>query len=265
MNVPSEASRDVIRVLLADSNQTQSEVMGSALRRHPAFRVACCRAEMSECLRALEVDPAQVVLLGGRGNAHRDIVAMARGLHAAYPKSGLILLLDSYDRDLVVDAMRCGVRGLFSLAEQSFKSLCRCISCVHQGQIWVSTEQLTYLIDALSLNPSMHVIDARGVGLLTPREEEVVALVAEGISNREIAQKLKIKENTVKKALLRIYDRLGVSNRVELVLYALTHRESAKRVVPITTSPSAARSRMVPTNGHGIEAPPPGLLVEEIV
>lgn len=264
MNVPSEASRDVIRVLLADSNQTQSEVMGSALRRHPAFRVACCRAEMSECLRALEADPAQVVLLGSRGNAHREIVAMVRGLHTAYPKSGLILLLDSYDRGLVVDVMRCGARGLFSLAEQSFKSLCRCIACVHQGQIWASTEQLSYLIDALSVNPSMHVTDARGVGLLTPREEEVVALVAEGISNREIAQKLKIKENTVKKALLRIYDRLGVSNRVELVLYALTHRENSKRVVPITTSLSAARCHLAPTNGHAIEGTPAELVEESV-
>ena len=265
MNVPSEASRDVIRVLLADSHQTQSEVMGSALRRHPAFRVTCCRAEMSECLRALEADPAQMVLLGGSGNAHRDIVAMVRGLHAAYPKSGLILLLDSYDRELVVDAMRCGARGLFSLAEQSFKALCRCISCVHQGQIWASTEQLMYVIDALSVNPSMHVIDARGVGLLTPREEEVVALVAEGISNREIAQKLKIKENTVKKALLRIYDRLGVSNRVELVLYALTHRENAKRVVPTMTPGYPTSSRLAPSNGHGIETPAGVALVEEIV
>ncbi len=264
MNVPSEASRDLIRVLLADSNQTQSEVMGSALRRHPAFRVACCRAELSECLAALEADPAQIILLGGRGNAQRDLVAMVRGLHAAYPKAGVILLLDNYDRDLVVDAMRCGARGLFSLAQQSFKALCRCISCVHQGQIWASTEQLTYLIDALSANPSMHVIDARGVGLLTPREEEVVALVAEGISNREIAQKLKIKENTVKKALLRIYDRLGVSNRVELVLYALTHRESTKRPPQRTTSVPAAQCHLVRSNGHAIEVPSAELVEENI-
>jgi DNA-binding CsgD family transcriptional regulator len=62
--------------------------------------------------------------------------------------------------------------------------------------------------------------------LLTQREQEVVGLVAEGISNREIARQLAITENTVKKSLLRIYDKLGVSNRVELVLYALSHHDS---------------------------------------
>lgn len=242
MKIPSDASRELIRVLLADSNQTQSEVMSSALRRHPGFWVTCCRAEMSECLRALESDPAQIVLLGNGANDHRELLGMVRGLHTAYPGIGIILLLDGYDRDLVVDAMRCGARGLFSLARQSFKSLCRCISCVHQGQIWANTEQLKYVIDALSVNPSMHVVDAKGNGLLTPREEEVVALVAEGIGNREIADKLEIKENTVKKALLRIYDKLGVSNRVELVLYALTHRENTKQCGAGRSSPARGES-----------------------
>jgi DNA-binding CsgD family transcriptional regulator len=81
-----------------------------------------------------------------------------------------------------------------------------------------------YVIEALSSAPQARVINAKGEGLLTPREEQVVGLVAEGIGNREVAQQLGIKENTVKKSLLRIYDKLGVSNRVELVLYALTHR-----------------------------------------
>jgi DNA-binding CsgD family transcriptional regulator len=81
-----------------------------------------------------------------------------------------------------------------------------------------------YVIEALGSAPQARVINAKGEGLLTPREEQVVGLVAEGIGNREVAQQLGIKENTVKKSLLRIYDKLGVSNRVELVLYALTHR-----------------------------------------
>jgi len=93
-----------------------------------------------------------------------------------------------------------------------------------RGQYWANTEQMGYIIDALTSSPSTRIINAKGDGLLSPREEQVVNLVAEGIGNREVAQQLGIKENTVKKALLRIYDKLGVSNRVELVLYALTHR-----------------------------------------
>jgi len=68
-------------------------------------------------------------------------------------------------------------------------------------------------------------VNARGGKLLTPREEQVVALVAEGLQNRDIAQELNLSEHTVKKYLLRIFDKVGISTRVELVLYAVNHGE----------------------------------------
>jgi DNA-binding NarL/FixJ family response regulator len=73
------------------------------------------------------------------------------------------------------------------------------------------------------MGPPARLINSRGQVLLTPREEQTVSLVTEGLNNREIARELNLKENTVKKSLLRIYDKLGISNRVELVLYALSH------------------------------------------
>lgn len=64
-----------------------------------------------------------------------------------------------------------------------------------------------------------------GLKLLTPREEQVVALVAGGLSNREAAQELSLSENTIKKYLFHIFDKLGISSRVELVLFAVSHGE----------------------------------------
>ena len=168
------------------------------------------------------------MLLGDGPANHDHLIETVRSLHANHPRLGLILLLDTYDRNLVVNAMRAGVRGLFCRACQPFRALCRCISVIHQGQFWASTEQMGYVIDALSSAPATRVINAKGEGLLSPREEQVVNLVAEGIGNREVAQQLGVKENTVKKSLLRIYDKLGVSNRVELVLYTLAHRGAGK-------------------------------------
>ena len=81
-----------------------------------------------------------------------------------------------------------------------------------------------YIVEAVGSTPRARVVDSKGAGLLTAREEQVVNLVADGAGNRAFAQQLGIKENTVKKSLMRIYDKVGVSNRVELVLYALTHR-----------------------------------------
>jgi DNA-binding NarL/FixJ family response regulator len=224
MKFPSAASRELIRVLLADSNQTQSQLLTSALRRQPSMEVVCCRGELSYCLEALRSTLADIVLLGDGPSHHDCLTATLRGLRDNYPEIGLILLLDSYDRNLVVNAVRAGARGLFCRASQPFRLLRRCIAVVHQGQLWANTEQMGYIIDALKSNPTLQVVNARGEGLLTAREAQVVNLVAEGLGNRGIAELLHIKENTVKKSLLRIYDKLGVSNRVELVLYALTHR-----------------------------------------
>ena len=95
-----------------------------------------------------------------------------------------------------------------------------------RGQIWASAEQIDYLVDLVSQVPSLRVVNVQGTTLLTPREEQVVALVAEGLSNRDIAGELALSEHTVKKYLFRIFDKLGISSRVELVLYALSHGNS---------------------------------------
>jgi DNA-binding NarL/FixJ family response regulator len=224
MSTPSGLSPDAISVLVADSNQTQSQLLCGALRRQGTFKVAGCLAELSECLSVLESNPADVLVLADGLTEERDrLYELLRGVQAAYPDVAIVLLLDNYDRELVVNTLRAGARGLFCLASMPFKSLCRCITSVHQGQYWTNTEQMRYVIDALSMGPSARLINSRGQVLLTPREEQTVSLVTEGLNNREIARELNLKENTVKKSLLRIYDKLGVSNRVELVLYALSH------------------------------------------
>jgi len=235
----SGLSPEVISVLVADSNQTQSQLLCGALRRQGTFKVAGCRAELSECLLTLESDPADVLLLAdGLTDDRERLYELLRGVHSSYPNLAIVLLLDNYDRELVVNSLRAGARGLFCLAQMPFKFLCRCITSVYQGQYWTNTEQMRYVIDALSIGPSVRLINSRGQAVLTPREEQTVSLVTEGLNNREIARELNLKENTVKKSLLRIYDKLGVSNRVELVLYALSHwqertSESEREQVPV--------------------------------
>jgi len=259
MKLSSGASHDRVRVLVADSNQTQSQLLSAALRRQPGMIVASCRGQLSDCLQALRSDPFDIVLLGDGPVDQDHVIGTLRSLYASHPRIGLILLLDSYDRNLVVNAMRAGVRGLFCRACQPFRALCRCISVVHRGQFWANTEQMGYLVDALSSAPLARVINAKGEGLLTPREEQVVNLVAEGTCNREIAQQLGIKENTVKKALLRIYDKLGVSNRVEVVLFALAHR-GTECSAPDATRQPPARSRFA---ADGVESATTSVLSEQ--
>jgi DNA-binding NarL/FixJ family response regulator len=118
--------------------------------------------------------------------------------------------------------------------------LCKCLLRVADGQIWANTEQLNYSMELISEVPSFGVLNSNGNNLLTPREEQVDALVAEGMGNRNIARKLNLSEHTIKKYLFRIFEKLGISSGVELVLYAVNNRDprqaewlaGAGRVVP---------------------------------
>jgi DNA-binding NarL/FixJ family response regulator len=238
MSSSSGLSPAVISVLVVDSNQTQSQLLCGALRRQGNFKVGACEANLSDCLSRMEEDVVDVVLLADGIASNRErLYELLRGVHSSYANVAIVLLLDTYDRELVVNSLRSGARGLFCLASMPFKSLCRCITSVHQGQYWTNTEQMRYVIDALSVSPSVHLMNSRGQVVLTPREEQTVNLVTEGLNNREIAQQLNLKENTVKKSLLRIYDKLGVSNRVELVLYALSHWQARSREPENQTQP----------------------------
>ena len=226
MNLLSVATPDSVAVLVADSSQMQSQLLTSALRRHPEFNVVSCAMEADAILNTLHSFPAQVALMTTDHNGGGTDMGTLRRVHLAHPEIKKVLLVESYDRDLVVNAFRSGARGLFCYTHAPFRTLCKCITRVRAGQIWANTQQLQYLIDVVAQVPSLRVIGVHGDHLLTARQEQVVALVAEGLSNREIARELKLSEHTVKKYLFRIFDKLGISTRVELVLYAVTHGDT---------------------------------------
>ena len=134
--------------------------------------------------------------------------------------------METESREVTVQAFRSAARGLFSLADSSFQLFCECIERVHRGEIFATTEQLNYLLESVCQVPSLRVVGASGEKLLTSREEQVVALVTDGLSNRDVATELGLSEHTVKKYLFRIFEKLGISSRVELVLYAMHHGAS---------------------------------------
>jgi len=211
-----------VRVLVSDSNH-HSQLLVSALRRRPEFSVFSCSLDFEAIAGAIESSDVHVAVINGDVKDELQEMTLLRRLHLTYPEVSKVLLLDSYDRDTVVNAFRSGVRGLFSFSEHPFRLLCKCILCVSRGQIWANTEQMQYLVDVITQVPSLRVVNARGRKLLTPREEQVVALVADGLSNRHVAEELDLSEHTIKKYLFRIFDKLGISSRVELVLYAVNH------------------------------------------
>lgn len=135
-----------------------------------------------------------------------------------------VMLLDRAERDLVVEAFGSGALGVYDRSEP-YDLLCKCVHCVHLGQVWANSQQLRYVLNALISRTPSRVVDAKGAALVSSREHEIVSLVAQGLKNREIAHTLQISEHTVKNHLFHIFDKLGISNRTELILYLAGQKE----------------------------------------
>ncbi len=202
----------------------QAQLLTSALRRRSEFRISTCPVDIASILHAVNFHSREGVCALAESLRQHHQPDGRDAARSSFPsRLAKVLLVESYDRELVVSAFRSGARGIFCISDTHFRLLCRCIQRVAGGQIWANTEQMTFLLDLISEVPSLRVLNSRGHQLLTPREEQVVALVAEGLSNRDTARELNLSEHTIKKYLFRIFDKLGISSRVELVLYAVNH------------------------------------------
>jgi DNA-binding NarL/FixJ family response regulator len=223
MNLPA-ATSDAIGVLIADSIRMQAQLLTSALRRRPEFHITACSMTAASILQAVTTKRPRIALLSRSATLEpAETISVLRRFHLSHPDIPKILLVESADRDLVINAFRSGARGIFSVTDANLRLLCKCILRVGAGQIWASNQQLNYLLELVSTVPSLRVLNSSGDPLPTPREEQVVALVAEGLGNRQIARELNLSEHTIKKYLFRIFEKLGISTRVELVLYAFNN------------------------------------------
>ena len=211
-----------ISVIIADASRMHCQLMATALRRSRyRFDVVCSVTESQEALRALKEKQPDITVISS--NLHDGPVEgfnVLRELHACHSMSKTIMLIDSSERDIVIEAFRCGACGVIS-RDELFETLCECIRAVHQGQIWVRAEELHFLVDAIAESTAPRILNAKGAPLLSKQERGVVRLVAEGLTNREIARQLSLSENTVRNYVFRIFDKVGTSNRVELALYAV--------------------------------------------
>jgi len=252
----------VIRVLAADANRMNSQLLAAALERDKRFHVLEPVSDARGIIATVAKEkPTVVVISAELDDDKRKGFEIARELHASHSETRVVMLLDSSERSQVVEAFRTGARGVFSRSE-SLNSLARCIQCVSEGQIWANSKELRYILEALGEALPLRVVDTRGAALLSRREVEVVRCVAEGLSNREIAQRLGLTEHTVKNYLFRIFDKLGVSKRVEVVLYAYSLGSAAEITGPSNGSNGKKLSAVatdVATDKDKVEATPRAL------
>ncbi|HJT71394.1 MAG TPA: response regulator transcription factor [Terriglobales bacterium] len=221
-----EPPGSTVSLLIADETRMGCELLNHALSQSRfGFRVVASAITTSEILDSLASRPVDVALINHCLHEGSLIgFDLLKTLHQSYPQTRVVMLLKTAGCDFVVDAFRAGARGIF-YRTQSFEALCKCIDSVHRGQVWANSGQLNCLLEALIKTSPSRVVDYSGRPLLTKREDELASAVAEGLSNKDIADKLRLSEHTVSNYLFRIYEKLGLSSRVELALYILRNHQ----------------------------------------
>ena len=223
-------SRGLIRLLIAGASSMDCQLLQTALqlasRQFNVVSSALSRDHLFQCFSRGNLDVALISAdLEDSKSAGLEVLPE---LHASYPQVRIIVLLDIGQEETIVRAFRGGAKGVFCRTDGELDMLGKCIRSVHEGQIWATSEQLHYVLSDLIISP-IRARSVTGKNLLTKRETEVAALVAGGLPNREVAQRLGIGEHTVSNYLFRMYNKLGISSRVELVLY-VTKQTDGQRI-----------------------------------
>jgi two-component system nitrate/nitrite response regulator NarL len=212
-----------IRVLIADGTRIHTELLAGALRCSPALEVFSPASDSTDIVETAVNQRVDIAVIASRlAEEPLGGVQALRKIRLLRPKVRGVILLDSSKPETILDAFRAGAKGVFS-REASLETLSECVLRVHAGEVWANSEQIAIALDALTGSPTLRAIDSNGLSLLSKRELDVVSSLAEGLSNREIAARLGLSQHTIKNYLFRVFDKLGVSSRIELLFLTLNH------------------------------------------
>ena len=221
-----ENGADFISTVVADSTRIHTQLLADAMRTDHGLQVVASASSSDELLAAVVRVPVDVAVISyslddqpGRGT---EVLREIRALRSQVKG---ILLLDSSRPQDVLECFRAGAKGIFTKHER-LESLCKCIRCVHEGQIWARSVELEHALEALANSPLVRAINHKGLDLLSARERQVVQYLAAGMTNREIAESLGLSRHTVKNYLFRIFDKLGVSSRTELLYLTMSSSQT---------------------------------------
>jgi two-component system, NarL family, nitrate/nitrite response regulator NarL len=204
-----------ITVVLADDHPIVLDALQSLFSLQADLQVLARCLNGAETLRAVAERPPDILVLDLR-MPNGDGLSVLRELARRQSPTRVVVLTAAVSDDDVLEAIRLGIRGLV-LKESAPKALVECVRRVHAGGQYIEPRFLTRALDAAQQrNAGRRELG----GMLTPRELQVLRMVAGGLRNRAIAQQLEISEGTVKIHLHNIYEKVDVENRVELALFA---------------------------------------------
>jgi len=204
-----------VRIVLADDHVIVLDGLEQLFRLEPEFEVVARSTTADAALKAVQEHRPDILVLDLVMPGH-DGMWVLRELSELNLPTRTVLLTAHVEENGLVEAIRLGVWGIV-LKEMAPRMLMECVRKVHAGEKWLEQQSVTRAMERVQKRESE--ID-RLTRLLTPRELEIVRLASEGLRNKEIGERLSIAEGTVKIHLHNIYEKLGVTGRPQLILYA---------------------------------------------
>jgi two-component system, NarL family, nitrate/nitrite response regulator NarL len=208
-----------IRLVLADDHPIVLDGLETLFRLEPDFEVAARCVSGEETVVAVRRHRPDVLVLDIH-MPRKDGLAVLRDLQHDKLPTKVVLLAAVLEEEEVLEALRLGVRGMV-LKELAPQMVVQCVRKVHAGEQWLEKHAVSRVVDSLLRREAG---EREAANVLTPREIEMVGMVARGLRNKEMSKRLAISEGTVKIHLHHIYRKLKVENRVELILYAQSKR-----------------------------------------
>ena len=207
-----------IRVLLADDHAIVLNGLQRLFDSDPGFTVVECCREGDQAVNAVQTHAPDVLVLDLRMPGRTGLEVL-RELGVAKATCRTVLLTAAITDEEVLEAVQLGAQGIV-LKESDPETLLECVRRVHGGEQWFDRETMTRAVGRAA---SRENASREANRILTPRETEIVLMVAQGLRNRIIGERLSISEGTVKIHLHNIYEKVKVNGRLELVLWAQEH------------------------------------------
>ncbi len=234
--VPTTSGRKVAqcRLFVADSDALARAAIAAMVAGHPLIRLADELSNRDELLTEIERQEAEVVLIDFTLPPSGGLDALRR-LHELRPDCKVVMMGEVMDEWAIAESIRLGARAALS-KDAARELLLDCIAEVYAGHYWVERRGGLDAVNMLA-QPSTS-IQANVSNRLSQREKQVIGFILEGCTNRQIAETLQTSEQVVKNHLSRIFDKVGVYNRLELALFALNHRLLTPEAATVTAAPT---------------------------
>jgi two-component system nitrate/nitrite response regulator NarL len=212
-----------IRVLIIDDQAIVSTSLRLLLESSPCLKVVGITSNAYDAFSAARIEHPDIILLDIDLGDTCGLDWLPDLLSAA-PKARVIVLTGIRDPETHRQAVRLGALGLVT-KDEATEVLMQAIAKVHAGEVWLDRKLLASVLCGITRSGKAQPVDpeALKIATLTSREREVIALVGQGCRNKQIADRLCIAEATARHHLTSIFAKLGVTDRLELVIYAYRH------------------------------------------